>query len=145
MIAIYLFYDIAHGIQAPLAFSKEFRHCNVITYSGDIWLIIDFDREGLQTRRLQCANGDRLLRNLKVIKEVTAIISVNIEQRHKVAWKPWWVRSCNEICRYATGIDVGFTWNPTHLYKKLLQYNGKRNYEVLSAWRRRHGNIQQSG
>lgn len=139
LIAVFIFYKIANGAQARLAFSDEFRHCNVITYDGADWIMLDFDRTGLLTRKINCPNGDKLIRSLHVIKDVTAIISVNIVARKKTLWKPWWVRSCNEVCRYASGIDLGFTFNPIHFYSKLLRYRHKRNYEVLSAWRREHG------
>ena len=142
MIAVFIFYSKATGIQASLAFSKEFRHCNIITYDGSDWIMLDFDRTGLLTRKINCVDGAQLVRNLHVIKDITSIITVDIQDRAKIAWKPWWVRSCNEICRYASGVDIGFTFNPVHLYRKLLKYNLKRNYEVISAWRRDHGNIR---
>lgn len=139
MIAVFIFYSIATGVQAKLAFSEEFRHCNIITYDGRDWIMLDFDRTGLLTRKINCNNGERLIRSLRVNKDITSVISVNVIERKKVAWKPFWVRSCNEICRYAAGIDIGLTFNPVHLYSKLLKYRHKRNYEVLSAWRRKHG------
>lgn len=143
MIAIFIFYDIATGVQAKLAFSKEFRHSNIITYDGSDWIMLDFDRTGLLTRKIECRDGAQLIRNLPVIKDVSAIISVDVQDRVKTRWKPFWVRSCNEICRYASGVDIGFTFNPVHLYSKLLKYNGRRNYTLLSAWRRtEHGTVR---
>ena len=139
LIAVFIFYKKATGVQAGLAFSEEFKHCNVITYDGTDWIMVDFDRTGLLTRRIKCKDGARLIRNLRVVQDIIAIISVAIAGRAPVAWKPFWVRSCNEVCRYAAGIDLGFTFNPIHLYSKLLKYSGKRNYEMLSAWRRQHG------
>lgn len=139
MIAVFLFYNIATGIQSRLAFSDEFKHCNIITFDGKDWISLDFDRGGLITRRVNCRSGAQLLRNLRVMKNVSAIVSVSIDQRFNVSWKPWWVRSCNEICRYTAGIDLGFTFNPRHLYRKLLKYRHCKNYEMLSHWRRKHG------
>ncbi len=142
LIAIFIFYDYSTGKQAKLALSKEFKHCNVITFDGKDWIMIDFDQTGLLTRRIRCNSGEKLIKTLKIIKEVTAVISVSINSRHKIKWKPWWVRSCNEICRYATGINIGFTFNPVNLYTKLIQYRSKRNYEILSVWRRKNGIIR---
>ncbi len=139
MIAVFIFYKIANGIQSKLAFSKEFKHCNIITYDGDDWIMLDFDLTGLLTRKIYCKDGEQLIRSLRVIKDVTATITISLDERVKIGWKPFWVRSCNEICRYTGGADIGWTFNPVHLYRKLLKYNGKRNYEVLSAWRRDHG------
>lgn len=50
MIAIFLFYNVATGVQARLAFSDEFRHCNVVTFDGSHWINVEFDREGIKTR-----------------------------------------------------------------------------------------------
>jgi len=142
MIAIYLFYDIASGKQAWMGFSKEFRHCNVITYDGEHWINFDMDRLGIHSKVLDVPSGRALIRGLKVIKPLTAMVCVDIGERKGINWKPWWVRSCNELDRYLTGVDVGFTFNPMHLYRKLLGYNGRRNYEILYAWRRQDGIIR---
>ncbi|MBX4189675.1 hypothetical protein KW791_00035 [Candidatus Parcubacteria bacterium] len=80
--------------------------------------------------------GVALIRGLKVIKELIAMVTVWIDKRARFPWKPWWVRSCNEFDRYVSGIDVGFTFNPRHLYAKLLKYDKVRNYEILQQWRR---------
>lgn len=139
LIAVFIFYSIANGAQSKLSFSQEFKHCNIITFDGSDWIMLDFDRTGLLTRKIKCTSGDKLINSLHIIKDVTAVISVNIEKRKKIMWKPFWVRSCNEICRYASGIDIGFTFNPVHLYRKLLKYRYIRNYEILSSWRRKDG------
>lgn len=137
MIAYFLFYNIATGKQAWLGFSNEYRHCNVITYDGFHWINFELDRKGIKTRVLDVNNGWALIRGLKTIKALSAMIVVEIGERKKIRWKPWWVRSCNELDRYLTGVDVGFTFNPRHLLSKLLRYNGSRNYEILYAWRRK--------
>lgn len=140
MIAIFLFYNIATGVQAGLSCSEEFKHCNIIIYDGADWLMLDFDRCGYRMRRINAKSGVALLRNLKVVKEITAIVSLNISDRKSIKWLPFLVRSCNEICRYVAGVDIGLTFNPIHLYYKLLKYRHSRNYEVMSAWRRKkHG------
>lgn len=142
LIAVFIFYKVATGVQARLAFSEEFKHCNIVTFDGRDWIMLDFDRTGILSRTIKCKGGEAFLKTLPVIKDVTAIISVSVKNRFKSAWFPWWVRSCNEICRYASGVDIGFTFNPVHLYRKLLKYRGRRNYEVLYAWRRKHGTIR---
>jgi hypothetical protein len=139
LLAVFIFYNVASGVQSRLAFSDEFKHCNIITCDGRDWVMLDFDRTGLLNRAIHCKGGDTLLKSLPIIKEVTAIVTVCIKERAKFMWSPWWVRSCNEICRYAAGIDIGFTFNPIHLYYKLLKYRKGRNYEIISHWRRSHG------
>lgn len=139
MIALYLFYNISAGPQAKLAFSKEFRHCNTLVYDGDMWLLVEFDSGGLKWRRIDPGSFESLWRGLKVIKSLTAMVCTDITEPQRVKWKPFLVRSCNEIGRYATGIGTGFTLTPKHLYKKLLALDGRRNYHVLRAWRRDYG------
>lgn len=139
LIAVFIFYKISTGVQSRLAFSSQFRHCNIITFDGSDWIMLDFDKTGLLTRKVKCPNGASLLRNLPVNQDIIAIVSVNVKERFKVSWKPFWVRSCNEVCRYAAGIDIGLTLNPRNLYKKLLKYRHSRNYEMLSHWRRKNG------
>lgn len=142
MIALFLFYNFSSGIQANLAFSKEFRHCNIITYDGEYWINVEFDSTGILTKVLDVPKGKALIRGLKTIQSLTAMIVVDIGERKKVAWKPLWGRTCNELDRYVSGVDVGLTFNPRHLHSKLLRYNGKRNYEILYAWRRQDGIIR---
>jgi hypothetical protein len=139
LIAVFIFYKIATGVQAKLAFHDDFKHCNCITFDGSDWIMLDFDHTGLLTRKIKCPNGSKLINSLSIIQDVTAVVVVNVQNRHKSSWRPFWVRSCNEVCRYATGVNIGFTFNPVQLYRKLLNYRHKRNYEVLYAWRRQHG------
>ena len=140
---MFVFYSYSSGIQAKLAFNKEFRHCNIVTFDGRDWIVLDFDRTGLIARAIHCKSAASLLKTLPIIKEVTAIVTVDITERAKYRWSPWWVRSCNEICRYRAGIDLSFTFNPAHLYYKLLKDRRRRNYKILAHWRRDHGSIRE--
>lgn len=144
LIAIFLFYNVSNGIQSFLAFDQNLKHCDTIIYDGKDWILLAMDTTGLNMRRIKCPSGVQLLQRLPLMPELSGLISVHVESRHKVLWKPLWTRSCNEVCRYTAGIDIGFTFNPRHLWSKILKYNGKRNYQVLSAWRREDG-IQQWG
>lgn len=136
MIAIYLFYNISNGVQARLAFSNTLRHCNIITYDGSHWVNYELDSYGVHTRVLKVNNAVGLIRGLKMIKELTAMVVVWIDKRARFRWTPWWVRSCNEYNRYIGAIDIGFTFNPRHLFSKLLKYDKIRNYQILELWRR---------
>lgn len=136
LIAIFLFYNFANGKQAKLAFSKDFQHCNSIVYDGEFYILVEYDQEGIKVKVIKAKRLSTLIRHLKVIPELTAIICAEVFKRKKINWKPWWVRSCNELCRYTAGIDVGFTFNPVHLYNRLLRYKDKRNYVILDQWRR---------
>jgi hypothetical protein len=77
-----------------------------------------------------------IIRNVQRMDSLIAAICVWRETPPKMKWRPLLVRSCNEICRMATGVNIGFTYDPIHLYRKLLKYDKRTNYEILHAWRR---------
>jgi hypothetical protein len=139
MIAIFLFYSISAGPQAWLAFSKEFRHSTIIIYDGKHWINYEFDKTGFHTRVLNVTDSNRFISRLTLIKELSAIICVSLDTRTNFTWSPFLIRSCNEIDRYISSVEIGLTWNPKQLYFKLLKYDKIRNYEILYAWRRNHG------
>lgn len=135
MICFFCFYNQSSGVQAKLAFSEEFKHCNIVTFDGQAWIATEFDLQGIQMRAIQAYKSSSLIRGLKYIDSLIGLIVVQVSDKAKVSWKPYLVRSCNEIDRYISGVDVGFTFNPKHLYNKLLKYHGT-NYEILYHWRR---------
>ena len=135
MICIFCFYSQSSGVQAKLAFDKQFKHCNVICYDGECFLATDFDSFGIQSRIVHAPSTTSLIRGMKCVDVLIAMVVVQIHERASIRWKPFLVRSCNEINRYVSGVNVGFTFNPKHLYNKLLRRDGM-GYEVLSHWRR---------
>lgn len=136
MINIFLFYNKAYGLQRHFAMGSELKHCDLICYDGKAWVLFQFSNKGLEFETLRVTNVQSLLKNLPLIKELAELIVVDVERKKAFPWRPLWVRSCNELCRYLAGVDIGFTLNPRQLYKKLLKYNGKRNFQVIYAWRR---------
>ena len=135
MICFFCFYNVSSGVQAKLAFSKVFKHCNIITFDGDTWLVHEFDLTGIHAKRVKVFSSSSFIRGLKYIDCLRAMIVVDVGEKAPVTWKPYIVRSCNELDRYISGVDTGFTFNPKHLYNKLIKYNGS-NYEILYHWRR---------
>lgn len=140
MIVTFVFYNKSYGKQAKLAFSKELVHSNIVIDNGKSLTMLMFERSGLIIRPVYRKAGASVIKELiKLLPKndkVSAIVNIEIHFRKKFLWFPWWARTCNEVCRYGSGIDIGFTFNPRHLYSKLLKYNGKRNYEIISQWRR---------
>jgi hypothetical protein len=135
MICFFCFYNVSTGIQAKLSFSKIFKHCNIITFDGDCWIVHEFDLKGIHARRVKVFSSPSFIRGLKYIESLIGMIVVDIGERISINWKPYIVRSCNELDRYISGVDTGFTFNPKHLYNKLIKNNGS-NYEILYHWRR---------
>lgn len=126
---------MSSGVQARLAFSDTFKHCNIVTFDGELWLATEFDHQGIHTRMIHVSKSSSLIRGLKYIDSLTALIVVDVGEKARVSWKPYLVRSCNELDRYISGVNIGFTFNPKHLYNRLLMNHGS-NYEILYVWRR---------
>jgi len=135
MICFFCFYNHSGGIQSRLAFSDTFKHCNIITFDGELYLAHEFDLTGVHVRNIHAKSCLSLSRGLKHINALTALIVVMVHKRVEISWKPYIVRSCNEYNRYVSGINIGFTFNPQHLYTKLL-CNDDNDYELLHHWRR---------
>ena len=135
MICFFCFYNISSGIQAKLSFSKTFKHCNIITCDGKTWLVTEFDSNGIHMHSINVNKSSSLIRGLKYIDSLIGLIVVEVTKKSSIKWKPYIVRSCNELDRYISGVDIGFTFNPKHLYNKLLRFNGN-GYEILYHWRR---------
>lgn len=135
-ISIFIFYNVSNGPQSFLSLSKKFKHCNVINFDGKNCILIEYDLAGFRIEVLKFRDLTKIIEGLKRIKKVEAILSASISERKKVPWWPLWGRTCNEMCRYGTGIDIGKTFNPIHLYKKLLKYDKVKNYTILSQWMR---------
>lgn len=135
MIQFFCFYNKSAGKQARLACSKEFKHCNTIRFNGQDWVAFEFDGYGFQFDTVNAPSAASLIRGAKHIESLVALIVVEVEARQFVSWKPWMIRSCNEFARYQSGINVGLTLTPKHLYNKILK-NKDANYSILYQWRR---------
>lgn len=138
MLAIFIFYNQAQGVQDRFTFSKIFRHVDVFLFAQSKWVVVRLDSGGITFRVSKFLYGHEIVEHALKLKSVSRIVGVNIHKRAKHRWFPLWVRSCNELVRYVTGIDIGFTYHPRHLYRKLLYYSHRKNFEILNMWGR-HG------
>lgn len=136
MIAVFLFYNHGMGKLNRFSFSKDFKHCNVITYQGSTWNQVTWSPYGIHIRPVKVTSIDSFFRSLRAIRTLTACVVVEIIKPHVFAFSPFGVHSCNELSRYTAGVNIGYTFNPRGLYKKLLKYDKIRNYTVLKDWRR---------
>lgn len=133
IIAHFLFYNKGQGRQQIFT-TKGIKHCNVVCYDGRTHTLIETDEYGLSCRTINIYNTPELHEILKKLKYIRGVITTQIKYKKKIPWFPVWIRSCNEVCRYSTGIDIGLTINPTHLANKLIKYNNRTNYEILDQW-----------
>lgn len=133
MLAIFLFYNTGYGMQKIFT-TKGLCHCNVICYDGSQYTLFATDWHGIHYRSISATNTLKLLHKLQAIPSLEGLLCAHVHEPHQLAWSPLALRSCNELCRYVTGVHVGVTFNPTHLAKKLLKYDNKRNYEIIHQW-----------
>lgn len=133
---MFLFYDIGYGKQTIYT-TKGIKHCNVICYNGTDHVLFETDWHGIHYRVLSETTTLKLLKGIRIIPSLQSALVLEIFEKKQLRWFPLSLRTCNELCRYVTGVDVGITINPTHLIKKLLKYNNKRNYEIIHHWWRK--------
>lgn len=139
MKAIFVFYNVATGVPALFTFHKHYRHMSVITSHDDYWVNYDCGGKGIHYDIVQEPRStEEVMEGLKQLSYISGLVSIeyNEADRAFVSWKPFIIRSCNELCRYLTGIDIGLTWNPYHFHKKLFKHAKDRNYVVTAMWER---------
>jgi hypothetical protein len=136
MIAIFLFYNKALGKQTKWIINKEFVHCHVMINNGDGFILFELTSNGIDCHVVPAKKPMTIIRNVKRMDSLVASICIWRSKSPKMHWRPLMIRSCNEFSRLIAGVDIGFTYEPLHLYNKLLKYHNQTNYEVLDAWRR---------
>lgn len=135
-IAIFLFYNESRKPNFFTPFSR-YKHCCVILFKGDSWVLFKWGKKGLVYKILQTKSGKKILQSFKKLNTLISMVVVEINKPIEFPWRPLITFTCNEMCRYVSGIDVGFTVSPRHLYKKLLRYNKKNtNFKVIYKWMR---------
>lgn len=136
MIAVFLFYNKGIGKYRLFSFNKNFIHCALLCYEGDHCILFEIAPTGFIYRILKSSDVNKNLNAIKKLPMLSAFIAIFVKEKKKVReWPIKWY-TCNEVCRYFSGIDIGWTFNPKHLFKKLIQLKEQRNYELLSCWRR---------
>jgi len=133
MICIFVFYN-APDHKLSWFTSKEFRHCDLYTYDGEYWLYHNLGFEGITTRVYPNTPAEKVIAAIKNLPTVTNLVTIYIHTKLNPIWKPFYIRTCNEIVRYLSGVDIGMSYNPRHLHNKLLKYGDSRNYEILERW-----------
>ena len=137
MIVTFFFYDKNYGLNKHLAFSRDIKHCNVVTYDGSDFVLTYFNHKGIINKVIkQDQMSDIINKKISLDKHVSAIVSVWVETRKKRMWSPLILRTCNEISRLVSGVAMGPTFNAKHLYNKLNKLDKKRNFIIDYSWRR---------
>jgi hypothetical protein len=136
LIAVFLFYNTGIGKYSRFSFSKELVHSALLCYEGDQCILFEIAPAGFAYRILRSNDVNKNLEAIKKLPCLSAFIAVMISKKKKIKEWPFKWYTCNEVCRYFSGIDIGWTFNPKHLFNKILKYKNKRNYELLAYWSR---------
>lgn len=135
MIVIFVFYDSPTHFLSRFT-SKQFQHCDLYTYDGEYWLYYSLGLTGIKTRVYHNVEASKMVDAIKNNPSVTNLISIHVHEKHIFPWRPFYIATCNEICRHLSGVDFGISRNPGHLFGKLIKYGDSRNYEILTVWSR---------
>jgi hypothetical protein len=138
MICIFLFFSNGNGMPNCLAYGP-YKRCNLIVHTDGNYLMIQMTKWGIRLRRIRANRFHSLVDKLFLLEGLEKVVCTRIREYPKNPWRPFWLRSCNELARYAGAVDIGHTWNPTHLFKKLLKYDNTRNYEIIHIRSRSNG------
>ena len=136
MIAVFLFYNKGIGKYRLFSFSKTLIHCALLCYDGDHCILFEIAPFGFIYRILKFNHVNRNLDAIKKLPCLSAFIAVFVKEKKKIREWPFKWYTCNEVCRYFSGVAIAWTFNSRHLFYKLLKYKNKRNYELLAQWRR---------
>lgn len=139
MIAIFIFYDKAFGLKQMLSFSKDLKHCDVVTYDGKDFIMTYSYHGGVRSKKIYSKNSDQLIKTLKKsMPNISAIVSVEIDIDENKMFSPIFINSCNEIARIHGEVKVGMSFNPAHLYYLLHKKDGERNFVIRNTWRKKN-------
>lgn len=131
MIILFVFRNINNTWWNIFTRGSKYKHVDIITYDGDVTVAFLFKRHGIETKFLK-KSLSKLMNSLFKCKSVESLIAVDVNNRQPSSHHLY-IHSCNELARKLSGVDIPFTWNPYCLAKKLLKFDGKTNYKILSS------------
>lgn len=109
---------------------KRFLRCELYIRRIGIWYHYRFGTDGLLFWPFGQSSAD-VYDKAQSDDNTTEVIFLQHIRHVLPTWKPLMIPTCNEFTRLITGVDIGFTFNPIHLFKKLLKYDSIRNYHIV--------------
>ena len=135
MIAIFLFFNKGLGKFVNFIRDKNFLHSAVICYRGDVPILLEISRSGIAYRVLKTEDMAKLMEKITLMPNLTHYVAVRIKKEAFIQELPIRFFTCNELCRFFTGVDIGLTLSPKHLFQKLVDFKNK-NFFVRNVWSR---------
>lgn len=131
MIACFLFRDYSNDPWRIFSCSCKYKHVDLLLQVDDACIAFLIRKEGIKIKRINKAIH-LIADKLYGCKDIKAMILAEIHDAKIKTCFPL-ISSCNELARRLSGIDVGFTLNPNNLYKAILKYDRKRNYQICES------------
>jgi hypothetical protein len=101
----------------------------------EVWRRMNFDHEGIGFKTTSFSI-EQIYKILYRSKSIKSFLVINITEPRNITPCAVIISSCNEICRLVSGVDIGLTITPSGLYKKLVKYDGERNYRIVRRMER---------
>lgn len=132
--ALFIFYNKARGKQAILS-ARDKKHVDLIVKLNDKITIFQYSGRGIEHQYSKATDMMLIMKKLLKLENVSHLILVKINKKcRRKNWFPIQLNSCNEVCRKISSVDIGWTFNPSHLYHKILMKRDKSNYSVVENW-----------
>lgn len=107
---------------------KLMNTVELYTFKKDNWVYHSLRRKGY-FYRIEPGMGDTIEKRHRNHRGII----LQVHTREFI--RPNWIMgaTCNEWARLISGVDIGFTLNPHHLFKKLIKFDERRNYTILKV------------
>jgi hypothetical protein len=118
---------------------KNFKHCSVIACDGDDdWIVINPSHYKLEMI-IKKSKGKSIANLIKSHHKLglTHVVGLQVIKPHRERkiYAPLEVPfACHTAVKYVTGLDVGWCFNPWHLFVKLNRFKNKRNFSIEYQW-----------
>lgn len=134
MIAIFLFFNKGLGKFVKFIRDKDFLHAAVICYQGDVPILMEASESGISYRVVKTPDMASLMEKIILMPSLTHYVAVKINKEILITEFPFKYFTCNEVCRFVSGVDIGMTLSPKHLFQKLVNFKNNKNYFLMNVW-----------
>jgi hypothetical protein len=136
VIAIFLFFNKGLGKFVNFIRDKDFLHAAVICYQGDVPVLMEASESGISYRVVKTSDMTNLMEKIILMPSLTNYVAVKINKGIFITEFPFKYFTCNEVCRFVSGVDIGLTLSPKHLFQKLVDFKNHKNYFLMNVWSR---------
>lgn len=119
--------------------SKNYKHCVLLvhhpkTYSLGVY---GLNVDGIKAQISVIDDFKKYIDKIPIhLPELKSYILIRVDgTRPAIKQTLFMFYTCNEIIRLISGINIGFTITPKHLYNKII-CNKTPNYTIIDTWHR---------